>query len=701
MASNSSSPDETTEMKSIQMETSDDKKDKKMMSKCIKVLTGAKNDNEKLASLFLVPKTITCIDKLDAEALGKIYAAIGEDYLIRLLSSEDEESGPLMRNVAVSVLSAFAKANFVGSCNPVIVEKLVKMLDDASEDVVLTTDIVICLVAYSTRRDGQKLIISADGKRRLMKLYVDETINNDVVIQVIRNILPVLDRQQYDECADKFFAALVNNLFTAEEDEKCDLCETVAEVLYSFEASCHINSEKLKSQSGTVLQCVINILLDEVPKKQKQKALILAAAWIDVFTLDQLLISFMVTAGQQLFIMLVHLSCIEVRVCLETDAEKKSVLDSTLLTSSYVIIEKTIEYLVSERSDLEHYGYESHQKHAIYESLRGAVGAVVFHLSQIPLECVPCQSYSEELYLCANIKVISCWMAEDSEYSPEMYTIVPLLMKVAKYNFQWEQKYKGDGPELADVLKFIQPGLLNITFEEESRDTVLTDNFDSVIISCTGKKFDLLCARLSAITIDESRDELQIPEDLKTISSSLETSCAILLNFLVSSSEVVKKRMEYWNFFKSTISKFDKVLLHADLVVLRAKMCVVGMLTLRHFTSKFDDTHHHVCKFMTSCISFLWDVLSVRDSPTMMVANRVYKDNWTEIKEFWDLAMDNMGHLLRSVPWLSQYILDCGWPQSIVEKLGKLPPIGSVEAEYDPSTWQQVLTMDMRLIHFL
>jgi hypothetical protein len=63
------------------------------VQKCIGALTGAKNDTEKMAALFLVTKVVKG-SKLTADAKNALFDAIGFKFLLRLLVSPSTPECP-------------------------------------------------------------------------------------------------------------------------------------------------------------------------------------------------------------------------------------------------------------------------------------------------------------------------------------------------------------------------------------------------------------------------------------------------------------------------------------------------------------------------------------------------------------------------------------------------------------------------------
>lgn len=64
--------------------------------------------------------------------------------------------------------------------------------------------------------------------------------------------------------------------------------------------------------------------------------------------------------------------------------------------------------------------------------------------------------------------------------------------------------------------------------------------------------------------------------------------------------------------------------------------------------------------------------------PTELVVSMPYKERWMEIMELWFLGMQTMAGVLQVVPWLSQFTLESGWAEEIIEMLKKVK-IGSLQ----------------------
>ena len=87
-----------------------------------------------------------------------------------------------------------------------------------------------------------------------------------------------------------------------------------------------------------------------------------------------------------------------------------------------------------------------------------------------------------------------------------------------------------------------------------------------------------------------------------------------------------------------------------------------------------------ICRYIQATIRFLWDAYIIDESndPTELVVAMSYKEKWLELMELWFLGMQTMAGVLQVIPWLSQFTLESGWVEEIIEILKKIK-IGSLQ----------------------
>jgi len=66
------------------------------------------------------------------------------------------------------------------------------------------------------------------------------------------------------------------------------------------------------------------------------------------------------------------------------------------------------------------------------------------------------------------------------------------------------------------------------------------------------------------------------------------------------------------------------------------------------------------------------------DSTSLVVAMS-YKKYWLELMELWFLGMQTMSAVLALVPWISEFAIESGWAEGIIDTLHKVR-MGSLPA---------------------
>jgi len=142
------------------------------------------------------------------------------------------------------------------------------------------------------------------------------------------------------------------------------------------------------------------------------------------------------------------------------------------------------------------------------------------------------------------------------------------------------------------------------------------------------------------------------------------------------------------NLLKFVIENLPELKDTPDNLVMHGHLAVLGLLLLKQQSAKVKQNDFSLCRFIQATIRFLWDAYNIDESndPTALVVSIAYKEHWMEISELWFLGMQTMCGVLPLVPFISEFAIESGWAEGIVQtlkkvKIGTLAP--NVKSAYE------------------
>jgi hypothetical protein len=117
-------------------------------------------------------------------------------------------------------------------------------------------------------------------------------------------------------------------------------------------------------------------------------------------------------------------------------------------------------------------------------------------------------------------------------------------------------------------------------------------------------------------------------------------------------------------------------------------LSILGVLLLKQQPKKVKKNDFSICRYIQVTIRFLWDawIVDEANDPEALVVSITYKEYWGEIAELWFLGMQTMCGILKQIPWISEFAIESGWAEGIIEtlkkvRIGTLPP--NVKSAYE------------------
>ena len=653
---------------------------KQAISRCIYVLKRARNEAEKFAALLMITKMIKA-DGIDDKCKSRLFDAIGMDFLLQLLRDDPpDEMCPkyMLKSIALTVLCCFINTTQKKDVFYGIVPDLLRIITDPElydDNLTIIRDACQCLLTIALNSGGRKAIIEDNGMQILVDLYIQENFCQDIILEILKIIMNsegenawIEDRESFSKLAQH----VCKEFSQIHSERKFELCSALTEMMFSM-------PDLLPGDDGYEWQKQLHkglsdILLSKLGKQQRELGLKLACA-----SLSSLGATWVVSGGSrghQLLLIMVHLSCIEVRMSLENETFEKAIELAPHTTGCYTILENAIKFLVEGAFNL-----EEKQKQHLYTALKGAFNAVLSFLKDLSDEKVHTSNMPTQLFVCATIRVLGAWLAEETAANKaEVYNILPFVMRMCLYNFNHNKKNKEAAAiskllpgrvELPDLLKFLLPGLCHLTAEDEPRLILLNLDVDKFLFDYLKTKFDSLKLAKESKNLSSGSYSNEAGQ-LTGIMDSITTLCSIFMNIVVTSSPDIVMKNLYLTLLRYIFVRVPELSSKDDtFLALSGNLCILGLMILKHQHVNVKNTEFGIFRFIQGTVRFLWDAHNIEDSLdyTSLVVSHKYHLIWDQLMELWYLGMHNLTILVSMIPWLCDFLLECDWPQSLVKSL--------------------------------
>lgn len=79
---------------------------------------------------------------------------------------------------------------------------------------------------------------------------------------------------------------------------------------------------------------------------------------------------------------------------------------------------------------------------------------------------------------------------------------------------------------------------------------------------------------------------------------------------------------------------------------------------------------------------FLWDAHNCEESldEEELGVSTNYLNHWNDLVDLWYLGMQVLANLLTQLPWITEFIMETGWPQEVIRILNKVRRGGIVSS---------------------
>jgi len=681
------------------------------VKKCLAILSSASNDTEKFAALFMVTK-LTKGDQLNSECKKLLFEAIGFNFLKRLLLSNEVNADcpPLVyKSVAISVVSSFCSDETVAThpdmlANiPVFLEIVQQSDEDDYEDnLIVINETYQCLQSIASYPAGQKALLDIGAITKLSEIYSQQSFQTDEALNILVMLAERFGPSAWDANNPKPFHGLIQKIAldfeTDNSERKFELCSILLGLLRSCPQSSVASTASEEIWPGSIHKGLSDILKSKIGKSQRDPALKLASVMLEVLGAEWCL-----TDDEKpkiFFLLLIQLCSVEVRMQLEDKNLKQAMANADLITACFSMLEIFIAFIANDTLDL-----EQKEKQQIYTALKGAFAAIINLLSKVSKDYPKVKDkmeVKEKVFICAMVRVLSAWLAQEtSAMRNAIYDLLPFMLTLANETFYafrsqyFAEKARTDAKtesameietdplSQVDILRIMLPALCHLTVEEKSRQILLQVKQDEVLLECLTFHWSIVHYKKPPVPKSERkkvRTEPEPPlspkllEDMKDSRAAMISTCNIFMNITVLEPKLVEESPLFELLMKFTFNNLPELKNTQDNLVLYGNMAVLGLLLLKQQSKRVKKNDFSICRYIQATIRFLWDayVIDECNDPHALVVSIEYKKNWIELMELWFLGMQTLSAVLALVPWISEFAIESGWAEGIVDMLKKV-----------------------------
>lgn len=684
------------------------------VKKCCNILKNSSSDTEKFAALFMVTKLVKGKHATPA-AKKAIFEAIGFDFLRRLLLTTDvpvDCPPSIYKSVALSIITVFCNEEELATKKemlefvPIFLD-IVKAADDSENDDSLMAigEAYNCLKGIAAYEPGQKALIDANGIDRLNEIYSQGSFQSDEALTIMGLLIAKQGGCSWSDKDPKAYHALLNKIavdFETDQDKrKFEICEVLNALIYNCPKNILLESASSETWPQSVYKGLCDILQSKIGASQRNPALILTSSALNLLGIDWLLQD--EDKGKQILLLLIQLAAIEVRMQLDGKSLKSLESQQNLITACYIILELSINYISTDQLEL-----DQKEKQTLYTGLKGAFTAIINLLLKVSNDKSK-PSGTVKLFVCATIRVLVAWLAQETTaMRTQVYQLLPFMLELASETFyackaRRVAEKAGKKPEQPDImsnfdlLRVMLPALCHLAVEDESRSIILKTNTDKVLLDFLEFHWTIVhykrppvprAERLKALSQPPPELTPEILEEMKDSRVAMISTCNVLMNLTVLEAKYVEESKVFNNILRFIFENLPELKDIPENLVLHGNLSILGLLLMKQLSNKVKKDDFSICRYIQATIRFLWDAYSIDESndPTALVVSMAYKEHWMELMELWFLGMQTLASVISQIPWISEFAIESGWAEGIVQllkkvKIGTLPP--NVKSAYE------------------
>lgn len=692
----------------------------KNVKKHVTILKSVESDSEKFAALFMITKLV---DSKDCTVTEKkmLFEAIGTKFLTKLLSTQvvPVDCPPqVYKSVALSILSAFCGESELASHPDMIVHvpALLEIVSKADEDaddnmLIIVSEAYTCLQNIAQYSPGQQVLIEHKAITKMCDIYSEKSFQTDKALNILVTLVQRFNTEAWDATDTAPFHAIINKIAldfeTDHTERKFELCTILQALLMSCTKDIISKTAKEESWPSSIHKALSDILGSKIGKNQRDPALKLASVMLDLLGAEWTLLD--KEKPKVFLLLLIQLTSIEVRMQIEGKQLKSIMTNADLITSCFIIIEISLAYITNDQLDL-----DQKEKQSLYTVLKGAFAAIIGLLTTVS-KMKEITDIKERIFICAVVRVLAAWLAQETTaMRSQVYVVLPYVLTIANDTFyayrnrkltekaKANAKLKSDEATSSgesvihdplseiDLLRLLLPALCYLAVEEDARKILIQHKQEEVLFECLSYHWTIVhqkkppipkSERLKILKEPEKEDlELHLSEEIKDSRTAMVSVCNVLMNITVLEAKLVEESPTFISLLKFIFNNLPELKQIPENLVLHGHLAVLGLLLLKQQAIRIKKNDFSICRYIQATIRFLWDAYIIDESndPTELVVAMSYKEKWLELMELWFLGMQTMAGVLQVIPWLSQFTLESGWVEEIIEILKKIK-IGSLQ----------------------
>uniref|UniRef100_A0A034VYC8 Neurochondrin-like protein n=1 Tax=Bactrocera dorsalis TaxID=27457 RepID=A0A034VYC8_BACDO len=675
------------------------------IKKCAAMLKGTKSETEKFAALFMVTKLVKGKDCTTA-AKKLLFEAIGFGFLKKLLNGKnlpDDCPQLVYKSVALSILTCFCQEEELATHKDMIeaIPTLLEIVETADDDdyednLIVVSESYSCLKSIATYEPGQQALLSIGAIPKMSQIYSAQSFQTDEALHLIVLLVNKFGTASWSD-DPKPFHALVQRIAldmeTENSERKYELCNILSSILITCRRDVIVNSLEGEIWPESIFKAIGDILKAKIGPKQREPALHLIATTLQVLGIQW---AFM-DDQKTVFLAVLQLAAIEVRMQMDEKKLETTFKRADLITCCFVILELCIEHMANDQIDL-----EPKEKQTTYTALKGAFNQVLAVLTRVSQDKIKDNgSPHDKAFICAIVRILSAWLAQETTaMRPAIYKILPFMFKVGNESFHDLKAWRNgsrEGEQPVDVLRVMLPALCHLALEDDARKILFTTKQDEILLEQIEFYFTIAHYKRPPIPRAERLKRMNEPdpvptpkqlEEMKDARSAIVSLCNILMNLTVLEPKLAEDSPLFANVLKFVVENLPELKDTPDNLVMHGHLAVLGLLLLKQQSKRVKQNDFSFCRYIQATIRFLWDAYNIDESndPTALVVSIAYKEHWMEISELWFLGMQTISGVLALVPWLSEFAIESGWAEGIVQtlkkvKIGTLPP--NVKSAYE------------------
>ncbi|NXH96810.1 NCDN protein, partial [Pachycephala philippinensis] len=649
------------------------------LKRCLGVLRDARNDSEQFAALLLVTKAVRA-GEVDAKTRRQIFDAIGFTFPTRLLISWQPPADcppHTFRALGLTLLACFctdpelAGHSQILNKIPTFNDILLSPCDPDSTSMV--DDVYQCLSAVLATARGPRELVTKGTVSALCQAYLNGGHGSDRALTLLVGLLAVAEAKCWQRDAPQLLAVLSKlsgDFLKAEDMTKFELCEVLPHFI-------PLSPPLTENSQGSECLCrlykgLADILGSKLSQSQRDPALKLAASLVQACGAEWIPAG---SAGSKFLSLLVNLACVEVRLTLEEPDPVEVEGKKEVVTACYVLMEMGIQECLREENPL----LENVQKMQLMRIMEEAFGAVIFYLRQVK------QEELQDPFIFASVRVLGAWMAEEtSSLKQEICELLPFLVDYARKLFKegspavslpQAELVSTEGSALPqDALRFLLPGFCHLTAEDKPRDILISEGAPALLCEYFLQQWEVLTSESSA------------PAPLTSTEMSLQTTCGVFLNLVVTAPDLVRRDKTFSSLMDVLLKSLPLLLPQKHHLVLAANVATLGLMMARILTGSAALQGTQSAKeFFGAAIHFLSQAHTAQADPSSdglaMAVSPTYASAWDDIRELWFLGMQALAGCIPLFPWLPHAALQARWLQGLSQLLSRVAP-ASVDFEF-------------------